>query len=833
MKLRNNNTLGMSAKTIALFLGASALSLTSCRDNDFDWAAHHRENIESGFRQIFESVFGDISPDQSWDFTGFPTAEDMSGTRANTGNTGFYDNDDPTDYYNVPSKTIEWFQEKLPENCIINQDTKEKKYNGGEGIPATFTVPAEGFKVTPIYTGQSLIWDLYVQEVDNEGKPKDGTSPVFVWSKGTDMMVEDAACHDCDDNHKINCEVCNGTGVTSSMNVQNAVRIKAYYPILDNGNWKDGYISGNNRVENTTDAWGIVYMKKQKVNVLINLQTKKILQLNGDNLTVSEYYEGSANNVTFTKETYNGSNYVLIKIGGKYIYKDNDSANSLGVSDQRGAMGQENDLWTLEDYSSKNTQYDAVINGDNRSKYIEYSCTACSGTGKITCTTCEGDGKIDGWSVTNEYTETMSATGIKAKTINLDGKFTPGTSVKFFLKITKNRVYSEAAWTTGGKDTELWSGRQSENDSTQMIALKMPTDAMPSDKNTTTTIDGHSVQNNVFIVGCEDANVTQEFINAEIARTSSWANDAVGKVWQGKDWFENDAYFVNRVKCEDIGTYGNAYSKDQNGNPAIKETYQAILHESDWDYNDLVLLVEGYDLKATNHKPMPLQKRYMVEDLGYDPNKSVNATDIDFNDIVVDFIDNRKIYMFNYDEDGKVIGTPTLSATHDDANVEVTVRALGGTLDFTLYVVDKSKNPEEKIQIFKKSNCSDGLNTQYLYDIEKYLSRIDVKTMYNTSKNWDGTDGNYDEKQYLWSKEFSNLPQDFLINNNIVFEVETGKSSSSVEDNIYTVTFPQKGEMPKMLAFPLTIKWNEERQGIDNRWPGGGTYKPNNSDSGN
>lgn len=49
MKLRKNNILGKSAKTIALFLGASALSLTSCRDNDFDWNEHYNQNFEHAY----------------------------------------------------------------------------------------------------------------------------------------------------------------------------------------------------------------------------------------------------------------------------------------------------------------------------------------------------------------------------------------------------------------------------------------------------------------------------------------------------------------------------------------------------------------------------------------------------------------------------------------------------------------------------------------------------------------------------------------------------------------------------------------------------------------
>lgn len=161
------------------------------------------------------------------------------------------------------------------------------------------------------------------------------------------------------------------------------------------------------------------------------------------------------------------------------------------------------------------------------------------------------------------------------------------------------------------------------------------------------------------------------------------------------------------------------------------------------DYYELIYLVTP--------APYPITKRYFVEDLG-------SKDDFDFNDIVFDV---------SQDAAGKQ---------------KCVIRALGGTLDFTL-----------KIGNSEWSKSVDGVNAGY-----------EVKTMYNTkaTPNWDESLAEFDVTG--WN------PQ----NNNISVLVKSIVSNGVIIE----IPFPKTGEVPMIVAVKDFVNWQLEKDPLPNNW---------------
>lgn len=191
--------------------------------------------------------------------------------------------------------------------------------------------------------------------------------------------------------------------------------------------------------------------------------------------------------------------------------------------------------------------------------------------------------------------------------------------------------------------------------------------------------------------------------------------------------------------------------------------------DSDWDMNDLVFMVVGYPdvpkpivIENEQYDEIVANKRYMVEDLGA-------TNDFDFNDIVVDVKEVRthKITITNGAKtNDEVVATKQLA----------TVRAMGGTIDFTLKIGDTT---------WKKSD------------------NFDVKTMYST------TEDNIDFASGLSTFEVTGWEP---AKNNISVTVD-GRASSEL-----SIEFPKTGEIPMIIAVNPTINWKGERVRVSERW---------------
>ena len=197
----------------------------------------------------------------------------------------------------------------------------------------------------------------------------------------------------------------------------------------------------------------------------------------------------------------------------------------------------------------------------------------------------------------------------------------------------------------------------------------------------------------------------------------------------------------------------------------------------DYDYEDMVFMVYG------NPTPPPVHvvkerikmegKRYMMEDLG-------GMDDFDFNDIVVDVYNRTKEKLwYDFDENGKEILNESKTETKEMTPLAI-VRAMGGTLDFTLKIGDKTWTKSDKF------NFKDMLNTRNI-DWNKNLDEFEAE-------GWIYKD-----------------------NNVSVTVVSDGKERE--------VKFSKGGTAPMIIAVDPTTHWMEEREAVPADWFNKGWWK--------
>lgn len=225
-------------------------------------------------------------------------------------------------------------------------------------------------------------------------------------------------------------------------------------------------------------------------------------------------------------------------------------------------------------------------------------------------------------------------------------------------------------------------------------------------------------------------------------------------------------------------------------NDDIKNGNKGFWALSDYDYNDLVLLIISDEIETTTedyYAAKTIKKRYMVEDLG-------TTDDIDFNDMVVDIEDTKWYHYVVTKEDGVVksvteTAVPDGDATHTNSQ-KATIRALGGTLDFDFKIGSNV--------VFKKSTSTYNSNS------------FTVGTMYNTEKN----NINYDK--VMWEGTVSGWNPS---TNNVSFTVyKKGSTDPSKPVGTYDIVFPNLGEVPYIIAFDIKKEWRNERHPICLDW---------------
>jgi len=214
--------------------------------------------------------------------------------------------------------------------------------------------------------------------------------------------------------------------------------------------------------------------------------------------------------------------------------------------------------------------------------------------------------------------------------------------------------------------------------------------------------------------------------------------------------------------------------------------------KADRDYNDVVLVVVGNpdvpgEIPVTEEEytvPCNVSKRYMIEDLG-------SADDFDFNDIVVDVYQN-----ITQKWKRKLAGDIEISNEYVSTEYgpqEAVIRAMGGTLDFTVTIGSTS---------WTKS-------TGVPFDTN--LTSFNIGTMYNTQNG------------YIYDKVLAKFtvtgwnPDDNNISVEVVKDVDTSVDNDHI---IYEIPFPKKGDIPMIVAVDATESWSwmNERIGIPEWW---------------
>ena len=208
---------------------------------------------------------------------------------------------------------------------------------------------------------------------------------------------------------------------------------------------------------------------------------------------------------------------------------------------------------------------------------------------------------------------------------------------------------------------------------------------------------------------------------------------------------------VTIIGCEDVTTSG-----------------------SDRDFEDLVFMVYGNPVPPTKRVVEVIEetgKRYMMEDLG-------DTDDFDFNDVVVDVVNRKKItYIY-----------PSLTATQWTSKTEETlpqnaiVRAAGGTIDFTLTIGETQWNKKKHFTPTQMLNT--GWNGGTI-DKDLELDRFEVT-------GWNPTTNNV--------------------------SVDVNGRGDNLEEGVQTIQFPKKGEAPKIIAVDITVQWMKERVEVPSTW---------------
>ena len=204
------------------------------------------------------------------------------------------------------------------------------------------------------------------------------------------------------------------------------------------------------------------------------------------------------------------------------------------------------------------------------------------------------------------------------------------------------------------------------------------------------------------------------------------------------------AYSYKSKKSEVDGQLANHKLETYKEITVNGRTYWCFDCTGDGDYSNLICLAVDAEAQA-------IQKRYFVEDLG-------SKDDFDFNDIVFDVIEET------------------------NGSQKCIVRAMGGTLDFTLKIG----------------------NTTWTKSVEGVAAGYNVKTMYNTQ-------GTIEYDKVLAEFPVSGWDADA---NNISVEVKTSVSN----DVIIKIPFPKKGEVPMIIAFKTVTGWQAERKSLPDDW---------------
>ena len=260
------------------------------------------------------------------------------------------------------------------------------------------------------------------------------------------------------------------------------------------------------------------------------------------------------------------------------------------------------------------------------------------------------------------------------------------------------------------------------------------------------TYDPKRPQSDYFCLAVNYNGDQKIIFKSKINNKSWWSNN-------GADLPAQKGYGINTTSLQGANNVSWSILHVDNQGNVVKEvtinsfkevtansrTYWCFDLDGATDYYEYIFFVTD--------RPGPVAKRYFVEDLG-------SKDDFDFNDIVFDVYQG------------------------DDNKQKCIIRAMGGTLDFTLNIGQ----------------------TKWTKSVEGVAKGYVVKTMYNTNPTpkWDDNLAEFEVQGWNPST------------NNISVSVKSKVS----DDVIIEIPFPKTGEVPMILAVKTFVDWQLERESL-------------------
>ena len=150
-------------------------SLSSCQDSEV-------ENIEQvafqrGYESSFVKTFGNVDPNQTWDFTSYARHQRVINQNLTRDMTSYETIADGRGWYYVEDATLDWMLNYLPE---ATDNRKQVTANVLRTEDKEMT-----FEIVPLYQGRaSLLWKLGIFYVYEDGS----TDDKVYWDKGQDLQ---------------------------------------------------------------------------------------------------------------------------------------------------------------------------------------------------------------------------------------------------------------------------------------------------------------------------------------------------------------------------------------------------------------------------------------------------------------------------------------------------------------------------------------------------------------------------------------------------------------------------------------------------------------------
>lgn len=215
-------------KRTLLPLLALGMVATSCQDEDFGFTK--QDVFNSAYSRTVQNLFGNVAPDQSWDFTSSATTratEDYVSICTTVGDDLYNALYPGQKYYTIKTSTVNWFRENLEEGVRHDGDRFSFKIRKNEQ-----------FEILPVYVGWSVLCTELHMVIDQGGNstPEDillfKKNPLHTDADNYDegyKVCEDGptiiqkrdycpTCRGCGWHSNKKCTVCGGKGVIKNSN---------------------------------------------------------------------------------------------------------------------------------------------------------------------------------------------------------------------------------------------------------------------------------------------------------------------------------------------------------------------------------------------------------------------------------------------------------------------------------------------------------------------------------------------------------------------------------------------------------------------------------------